>query len=171
MPRPLPGEYLEYQANYIDLVQENEIRAAILHSLQELQRDLYTLNSSHGDLSYAEGKWTVKQVLQHAIDSERVFAYRAMCIARGEKKDLPGFDENAYSTSVDVSKRHVNDLCDEMLILRQATTHLFNNFTDDELRKSGSTNGYYILVNSIGYVLIGHWRHHWKILQDRYGVS
>jgi hypothetical protein len=171
MPRPLPGEYKEFMINYISLVPEEDILPTLRHSIQELQRNLSSIPANLADHAYAEGKWTVKQLLQHAIDTERVFAYRAMCIARGEKQALPGFDENDYAAAADVAHKSVKELCDEMLIIRQSSVLLFSGLGADDLRKAGTASGSPVMVNSLGFVIVGHWRHHWNILTSRYGVE
>jgi len=171
MPRPVPGEYKEFMDNYIRLVPGDDIVSILRHSIQELQFNLSSIHANQADYAYAEGKWTVKQVLQHAIDTERVFAYRAMCIARGEQQALPGFDENAYAHAADVSHKSLKELCDEMLIMRQSTVLLFGSLAGSDLRKAGTASGAPMVVNSLGYVIVGHWRHHWNLLTDRYGIA
>ena len=170
MPRPQSGEYKEFMINYISLVPEEDILPALRHSLQELQHNLSAIPTTLADHAYEEGKWTVKQLLQHTIDTERVFAYRALCIARGEQQPLPGFDENQYAANADVSGRTLKDLCDEMLAVRQSTVMLFAHLKEEDLRREGTASGSRVLVNSLGYVAVGHWRHHWNILTSRYGV-
>jgi DinB superfamily len=170
MPRPKEGEFKEFMINYISLVPEEDIVPTIRHSLQELQHHLSSIPANLGDHAYAEGKWTVKQLMQHAIDTERVFAYRALCIARGEEQPLPGFDENSYAAHADVSGRTLKDLCDEMMVVRQSTVMLFVHLHEPDLRKEGIASGSRVLVNSLGYVIVGHWRHHWNILKTKYGV-
>lgn len=170
MPRPVAGEYREFMINYISLVPEEDILPTIRHSLQELQHNLASIPANLAEHRYEEGKWSVKELLQHTIDTERVFAYRALCIARGEQQPLPGFDENSYAAHADVSGRTLKDLCDEMLVVRQSTVMLFAHLKESDLRREGTASGSRVLVNSLGYVTVGHWRHHWNILKTRYGV-
>lgn len=171
MPRPLPGDYPPFYETYISLVPETDILQALSHSLQQIKLDLSYIGSDKSDYAYAPGKWTVKQVLQHAIDTERIFAYRALCIARGEQQSLPGFDENQYADEADVSRRHIKDLKEELLTVRLATIQLFQGLPEPMLSRSGMANQKPISVLAIGYAAVGHWRHHASILQTRYGLG
>jgi hypothetical protein len=171
MPRPLPGDYPPFYETYISLVPETDILQVLSHSLQQIKLDLSYIGSDKSDYAYAPGKWTVKQVLQHAIDTERIFAYRALCIARGEQQSLPGFDENQYADEADVSRKHVKDLKEELLTVRLSSIQLFQGFPDPILARSGMANQKPISVLAIGYALVGHWRHHASILQTRYGLG
>lgn len=171
MPRPLPTAYPAYYDTYVKLVPEENILSALLFSLQQLKHDLSLIGLEKADYAYAPGKWTVKQLIQHAIDAERVFAYRALCISRGEQQSLPGFDENAYAANADGSNRHLKDLKEEMLTIRLSTIQLFQGFTKEMIERIGLSNQNAINVHSIGYIIIGHWRHHAGILQAKYGIG
>jgi hypothetical protein len=109
--------------------------------------------------------------LQHAIDTERIFGYRALCIARGEQQSLPGFDENAYAAAAYVSRRHIRDLKEEFLTVRLSSIQLFQGFRPEVLERSGISNKNAITVLGIGYSIIGHWRHHAQVLQQKYGIG
>lgn len=171
MPRPQPADYPPFYETYISKVPEEDIQQAFSNSLHQLRQDLSLIGSEKADYAYAPGKWTVKQLLQHVIDTERIFAYRALCIARGEKQSLPGFDENAYAAAADVSRKHIKDLKEEFLTVRLASMQLFQGLTVDVLGISGISNQKNITVLSIGYAMIGHWRHHAGILQLHYGIG
>lgn len=171
MPRPQQGEYPPFYENYISLVPETDIAQALSLSMQQMKQDLSHIGSDQSEYAYAPGKWTVKQVLQHAIDTERIFAYRALCIARGEQQSLPGFDENQYAENADVSRRHIKDLKEELLTVRLSSTQLFQGFSPAVLAMSGMANQAPISVLAIGYAIVGHWRHHATILQTRYGTG
>lgn len=171
MARPLPGDYPPFYETYITLVPETDIVQALSHSLQQMKQDLSYIGSDKSDYAYGPGKWTVKQVLQHAIDTERIFTYRALCIARGEQQSLPGFDENQYADHADVSGRHIKDLKEELLTARLSTTQLFQGFPSADLARSGTANQKAISVLAIGYAIVGHWRHHAAVLQTRYGIG
>ena len=170
MPRPQPGEYKEYMNNYIELLPEVDILPTMNQSMEELARELDSIPSALADHRYQDGKWSVKQLLQHVIDSERVFAYRALCFARGEQQPLPGFNENEYAAHAGVSGRGLKDLCEEMMAVRRSTVLLFTHLGEADLRREGTASDARVLVNSLGYVIVGHWRHHWNILKTRYGV-
>jgi hypothetical protein len=171
MARPLPADYPPYYASYIARVPEENIQQAFSASLQQLRQDLSQIGSEKADYAYAPGKWTVKQLLQHVIDAERIFAYRALCIARGEQQSLPGFDENAYAAAADVTRKHIKDLKEEFLTVRLSTIQLFQGLPDEVLRLSGISNLKPITALSIGFIIIGHWRHHAAVLHDQYGIG
>lgn len=170
MPRPSPDEYPAFYETYVRLVTEQDLSQALERSTQELVADLSQMPQERQDHAYAEGKWTVRQVVQHAIDTERVFAYRAMCLARGERQSLPGFDENAYAENAVVTDRPLSVMKEEFQALRRANRAMFEGFTQDMLRAEGKADGKNVSVLAIGYMLIGHWRHHAGILRERYGV-
>lgn len=170
MPRPAASDFPPYFERYISLVPEEDIQQVMASSMQELKLALSVISNEKAGFAYAQDKWTVKQLLQHVIDAERIFAYRALCIARGEKQSLPGFDENAYAANADASDRHLKELKEEMMTVRQGSVLLFQSFTPEMLSKTGLTNNNPINVLSIGYILIGHWRHHSSILKSRYGI-
>ncbi|MDX2046710.1 MAG: DinB family protein [Chitinophagaceae bacterium] len=170
MSRPSEKDYPAFYHTYIKLVPEQDLLPALKNSVHELQEFLSSIHAAKADYAYAEGKWTVKQLLQHAIDAERIFAYRALCFARGEKKSLPGFEENEYAAEADVSHRNLTDMMNEFLILRQSSLLLFQSFTANMIERKGKANNNSINVLSLGYIVIGHWRHHQGILKERYGI-
>jgi hypothetical protein len=118
--------------------------------------------------AYAEGKWTIKQMLQHVIDTERIFAYRALAIARKEPASLLGFDENEYAKNGTAAHRNWKDMLIEWRVVRQSTNLLFASFTEEQLKLTGTANGNPISVNAIGFILFGHALHHLHILKERY---
>ena len=166
--RPLPTDYAPFYETYVSLVKSDDIKQAFTESLPEMENFLQSVPENKSDHAYAENKWTVKQVLQHSIDAERVFAYRAMCIARGEEQSLPSFDENQYAENAAVEHRSLNGLKEEMILLRKATVALFENFTDSMLQVKGIASNKSITVLSLGYITVGHWLHHQRILAERY---
>ena len=171
MPRPEAGSYPVFYETYISLVPENDLAAALQQSVQELRADLDLIPSGMADYAYAPGKWTIGQLLQHTIDTERIFCYRALSLARGEKQPLPGFDENAYAAAVAPYPRVLSTLKEEFLTLRISTEQLFTGFDPALLAATGVANGNEMTVNSIGYMILGHWRHHSGILKSRYGIG
>lgn len=168
--RPQPQDYPHAYEPYISLTDGDDIKSILSASLNPMESFLKAIPIEKGDCTYEEGKWTVKEVLQHAIDSERVFAYRALCHARGEKKSLPGFDQNEYATLMDVSNSNLTDLADELILIRKSTIALFSNLDKKNLEQIGKIGNYSIKALSWGYILVGHWLHHQNILQDRYGL-
>jgi hypothetical protein len=151
-------------------VQEDDLNVALGRSFEELGSDLSSIPDEKGDFAYAPGKWTICQLLQHAIDTERIFAYRALCIARGETQPLPGFDENEYARMAGTGKRTPAKLKEEFLTVRQSTLQLFGGFDDAALARCGTANGNPISVHALAYIIVGHWRHHAGILRERYGI-
>lgn len=166
--RPLPSDYAPYFENYIALIQSDNIKQALSASLSDLERFLQSIPENKSDYAYAENKWTVKEVIQHGIDSERVFAYRAMCIARGEQQSLPSFDDKLYAEHATVQHRTLIDLSEELILQRKSSIQLFHFFTEDMLQARGNAGGNPITVLSLGYILAGHWVHHQNILTERY---
>ena len=159
-----------FYETYVKLVPEDDLSLAMESSLAALRTDLERIPASKADYAYASGKWTVKGLLRHAIDTERIFAYRALCIARGETKPLPGFDERDYAAAADLSGTTLKALTEEMLAVRISTGMLFASFTDDDRKRTGTANDDRISVVALGCIIIGHWRHHMRMLTDRYGI-
>jgi len=120
------------------------------------------------DYAYAPGKWTVKEVLQHIIDAERVFSYRALRFARKDPTPLPGFDENLFAKNAKADKRSWIDLVEEFRSVRNATQRLFNSFDEEQLDSSGTASNGSNYVLGFGYISIGHSLHHKKVIEDRY---
>lgn len=121
-----------------------------------------------GQLVYAPAKWTIKEILQHMVDTERVMSYRALCIARNEQAALPNYDEAAYGQYVDVSARNISDLLSEFDLLRQGTLSLYRHFTDDMLRRVGTAAEKRVSVLALAYIMAGHPLHHLHIIQQKY---
>ena len=118
--------------------------------------------------AYAEGKWTVKEVVQHIIDAERVFSYRALRFARKDSTALPGFNENVFAANAKVDKRSWEDLLDELSVVRKSTELLFASFDQDQLEAEGISNNHSIYVLGIGFICAGHCLHHQKVIEERY---
>lgn len=123
---------------------------------------------SLGDTVYAPGKWTAKETIQHCIDTERILAYRALCIARGEKQSLPGFEENDYAREAPTTARSIRELLEEYYCVQQSNVYLFSSLNENLLARSGTANGVAINVAAIGFAIIGHGLHHKKIVEERY---
>lgn len=121
-----------------------------------------------GDKVYASGKWTIKELVQHMTDNERVQAYRALRIARNDKTPLPGYDENLFAANVQPSDRDLDELLEEFAIVRRSNIMLFENFNDEVQQRSGLCNNVIIQVLALGFVLVGHQLHHSKIIKERY---
>lgn len=168
MSRPLSIEYGVFYKGYVDLVPEESLEVAMANAWQELVEALASLPALIADHAYAPGKWTVKQLLQHIIDTERVFSYRAVAIARGESQALPGFDENSYAEHAHVSERDLDAMKEEMLALRRSVLLMYSGFTEEMLSRSGVASNNSVSVRALGYITVGHVRHHLSILRERY---
>lgn len=168
MSRPTTGDYASFYHNYVMQVQEDELQTAFQNNSSVVDAFLHSIPSSKADYAYAEGKWTVKQLLQHMIDAERIFAHRALWFARKSPASLSGFDENAYAAIADVSKRSLQSLIDEMKAVRKSTEFLFSSFSENELNTVGTANNNPITVKALGFVTLGHFLHHKRILEERY---
>jgi hypothetical protein len=170
MGRPVLPEPAPHYKAYIDAVPENDVFLALDNQRRELVRFLEDIHSSKLHYAYAPGKWTVSQVLQHLIDSERVFAYRALRIARADQTPLPGFEQDDFAANAPVDHRNLVDLSEELLAVRASSTHLLKSFTEDCWSRVGTANGRPIDVLTIAFIIPGHVQHHINILRERYGV-
>lgn len=170
MRRPVPEEYAQspYTSRYINLVPGEDIIAALNKGAVEVQQLFSSLSDAQLHYSYAAGKWTLKELLAHMVDTERIMAYRALCIARGEKQPLPGFDEESYAMSGKYGKRSVADLLQEYGLLREANLLQFKNFDETMLDQVGNANGKDITARAILFIIAGHERHHLNIIRERY---
>lgn len=166
--RPSIQEYAPFYGTYIQRVKEENPLTAMKNAYQEAKHFLPALPAEKADYRYATDKWTVKEVLQHIIDTERIMAYRALAIGRNDKAQLPGFDENAYVEVLDISHRSLPEMVEEFLELRSSTLRLFRSFTDVELLRQGTMSGNKTSVRALGYIIAGHQLHHFQILKDRY---
>lgn len=166
----LPSEYPAYMGNYIATVGDVDLFEELEISLHRFIRFVREIPMDKFDYRYAPGKWTIKEIIQHLIDCERVFAYRALAIARDNTSDLPGFDENRYAENSSGNNRHLNALLTEMSEVRQSTLTLFKSFSKESLENIGLANGNPVSVRAIGLAIIGHGNHHQKIFEERYLV-
>ncbi len=169
MARPISGDYGSFYQTYIDLISDTEIVTILEESLTPLKIWLENLPQEKANFAYAPDKWTLGQVLQHMIDTERIFSLRALCFGRGEKQALPGFDENDYAREGTTSHKSLKTLSTELLCVRQATIFLFQDLkTLKTLDRSGIASSGHITVNALGYILAGHVLHHQNIVNQRY---
>jgi uncharacterized damage-inducible protein DinB len=168
MPKPTPGTYPVYFDNYISLVDTDSLKDALDRYSPEIIKFFRNIPVEKESYRYAEGKWSIKEMVQHIIDAERVFAYRAMCIARGDKTSFPGFDENTYAANSKADERSWDDLLSELDCTRQSTNMLLQSFDEEQLQQEGTTNGSRNNVNAIGFVIFGHILHHVRVVQQRY---
>ena len=169
-PRPGTDEYLPYYDRYVALVPDGNLVELLAGQNRDTIQLLRGVDDKRGLFAYAPGKWTVKEVMGHLSDAERVFAYRALRFARGDAQALAGFDENAYAPAGRFNDRPLADLIDEFQSIRASTVHLFRHLNEDELARRGIANNNPISVRALGFVIAGHERHHVKLLRERYGL-
>lgn len=160
--------YPEAYQTYIDLVKSSGLKKALTTSMKRFYKLAKKLRQRHAGFRYAEDKWSIRQMMQHIIDAERVFVYRALCFSRNDRTELPGFDENLWAENTHNSDRSISELLEELLLVRQSTLAFFNALTAAELDQNGIANGKQINVRALGYVCAGHLVHHQNILQNRY---
>lgn len=154
--------------NYINQVTEDDIVAAFQKHSPELIHFLERIPPQKYDHRYAEGKWSIKEVLQHIIDAERIFAYRSLRFARKDATPLSGFDENLFVENAKTDKRDWHTLLEEFKVTRRSSEYLFQSFDKDQLLAKGVANNTPTYVLGVGYILVGHSIHHMKILKERY---
>lgn len=168
MARPIENEFPLFYKNYIDKTEGNSVEDLLNNYSIELKNFIQSLPIEKQDIAYAENKWSVKDLLQHLIDAERVFVYRATRFSRKDKTDLPGFDENDYAKYANASNKNFDDLKTEMIALRNSTDLFLKNLSDEQLAETGTANGNEISVNAIAFIIFGHFLHHKNILIERY---
>jgi uncharacterized damage-inducible protein DinB len=168
MPRPDLSRVPAYFHNYISLVPEDDLYRSFKIQSEAFIRFLESIPPGKYDYRYAEGKWTLKELLQHVIDAERIFCFRALCFARKDATPLPSFDENAYAENSNAKNRNWNDLVEEFKVVRKATEYLFSSFNKEQLDAAGVSNKNPNYVLGIGFITIGHTIHHKKIIEERY---
>ncbi len=165
---PSAGTYSEYQKRYVDLLAGKNPLAVLESQVLDFKVLLSEIPFENEDHAYAEGKWTIKQVVGHMIDAERILAYRALCISRGEKADLPGFEEDDYVANASFNDRTLTELAREFGVVREATVLLYKHMTETELDRLGSANGSPITPRALVFFIAGHHIHHDRVLRERY---
>ena len=168
MPAPAAGTYPVYFARYINLVDANSVAEAIEKYSSAIINFIKNIPIEKVDYRYAEGKWSIKEMLQHMIDTERIFAYRALRISRHDSTPLPGFDENTYAVASNASARSSQNLLNEFEAVRKSTDLLLESLTPDHLNQTGTTDDQPNTSNAISFMIFGHLLHHINILKERY---
>ena len=162
------NEYAPFYAPYIQCLDNVILLEELEISVHRLRNFVQNIPMDKYDYSYAEGKWTIKDILQHLIDSERVFAYRALRFARKDVTPLPGFEENEFASVAEGYKRSIRDLLTELAVVREATLCLFKTFSDETLLLKGIASEREMSVRALGFIIIGHQNHHQRIFEERY---
>ena len=166
--RPDKSEYPAYCEGYISRVPDGDIVATLGKQLDETLALIKTIPEARGDWRYAEGKWTVKEVLGHVVDSERVFAYRALRFARGDATPLSGFEQDDFVRGGAFDKRSLSDLADEYEHVRRSSLALFASLGEEAWSRKGPANNNESSVRALAFIIAGHERHHVEILRTRY---
>ena len=166
--RPKSDEHLTYYSKYIDRVPDGDIVETLRNDTRETLQFLRSIPEAKFDHRYAPGKWTIRQVVGHLADGERVFQYRAWRFSRADSTSVPGFDENLYVDNAPFESVSMPDLIDEFENLRQASIHLFSNMTGEMMARRGLANGAEVSVRAIAFIIAGHVSHHVEVLKERY---
>ena len=164
------NEYTPYFEQYLQLVSKEgkSIIEYLIDSQKNFESLLRNLPLEKHNFSYAEGKWTMKELIQHIIDTERIFSYRALCFARNDSTSLPGFDQDVFVENDNANDRDYYDLLDEMAVLRKSSVQLYKSFSDEALLRIGVASENKMSVRALGYLFSGHQIHHLNIVKERY---
>jgi hypothetical protein len=169
MKKPQPSEYHPFYNGYVQLVPEGNYLQLLKENTLEVKSFFGSVRKDKQDFRYAPDKWSVKQILMHMIYTERVMAYRALTIARGDTHAaLPNMDENLFATHANVTGRTMEDLINEFVVVRENTALLFGYMNDGESEFKGNVLGHEITARALGYIIIGHAQHHLNIVKAKY---
>ncbi|HKG91331.1 MAG TPA: DinB family protein [Gemmatimonadaceae bacterium] len=166
--RPSESEYLPYYHKYVTLVPEGDIVGLLAQQVGETLGLLRGVSEERGMRRYAEGKWSIKEVAGHMADTERIFAYRALRIARADRTPLPGYEQDDYVRAANFDQRPLADLTDELAQVRRATVALFRGFDAEAWTRTGTANNAEVSVRALAYIIAGHERHHLDVLRTKY---
>jgi uncharacterized damage-inducible protein DinB len=157
-----------YYQTYIEKVPKGDPILLLEMGVKETIKTLVMVTEEKANWAYAEGKWSIKDIVQHIIDTERIFSYRALCFARGEVNSINGYDHNAYVDAGAANDRSLKDLLEELKRLRLSTIDLFKSFSKEMLAKKGNANGTDLTTEQVLFILLGHEIHHMEVVQERY---
>lgn len=170
MSRPSAKEFGAHFQNYINYTSGKDYSILVQQYHERITESWSAIPIEKTNFAYGPDKWTIKQMLQHVIDTERIFAYRALAIARQEPAALLGFDENEYAKNATAANRNWKDMLIEWRVVRQSTNLLFASFTEEQMKAMGMASGQPISVNAIGFIIFGHALHHLHVLKERYDI-
>ncbi|MBY0426171.1 MAG: DinB family protein [Cytophagales bacterium] len=162
------GQLPPFFERYIVQAGEGDIISELKASLNQLESLPLDRLNKLADRAYAPGKWTIKELLQHVIDNERIMAYRSLRFARNDKTILPGYDEDLFAAESFASQRNLSDIIQEFIHLKQSTIDLFSSFSPEVLLRKGTAFQTEISVLSLGFVIVGHQNHHFRVMEERY---
>ena len=168
--RPDASEFASFYAGYIGKVPDSGPVKMLEEQIGQLEK-LKSLPEDKASYAYADGKWTVKEVIGHLADGERVFSYRLTRIARGDQTPLAGFDENAWAKTAPHAKRTIGDVVNELIAIRRATLALIYSLDETSIANKGVANNNPVTARAICWIMAGHTKHHLDILRERYGVA
>ncbi len=168
MAKPLPEEYPEFYSVYINLLEDDDIVNILSQQSNDLQNLLKNISDEDAGKSYAFGKWTLKEVIGHLLDNERVFIARALRIARRDKQRLPGYEPDDYVKNAKYFERSLKSLMEELLLLRAADLLLISSFDESDLTRRGIVDDYELTVNSTLFIFAGHEKHHINYIKENY---
>jgi hypothetical protein len=171
MHRPAESEYAPYYQSYIGQVSESEILPALRSQLDDLDLLLGKVAPERETYRYAEGKWSIREIAGHLIDGERVFGYRAFCIARGESQNLPGFEQDQYMLTAPYDRIELEGLLAEFRLVRLANIAMLRSLDEQSWSRAGTANDNQITVRALAFIMAGHVRHHMGVLRERYQVG
>lgn len=169
--RPETDEYDAYYSAYVARVEGDNVIDVLVRQGDQVQALLAGLSEGEASYRYAPGKWSVREVLGHLCDTERVFAYRALCIARGDSQALPGMDQDAYVAAADFDGRSTESLKAELAAVRSATLSLFECLEPNSWPRLGTANGVRVSVRALAFIIAGHEAHHMAVLGERYNLE
>lgn len=171
MHRPAESEYAPDYQSYVAHVSEPEVLPVLRLQLDELDLLLGRVAPERETYRYAEDKWSIREIAGHLIDGERVFGYRAFCIARGEAQNLPGFDQNEYMLTAPYDRIELEDLLAEFRLVRLANIAMLRSLDEASWDRTGTANDNQITVRALAFIMAGHVRHHMEVLRERYGLG
>ena len=169
--QPGPDEYADFHKGYMAAVAGESDAIAVLARQERVIEALRELTPEQAGYRYADGKWTVRDIIGHLSDGERIVAYRLLRIARGDTTPLAGFDEQSYAASANANARTLGDLVDELSVLRTATLALVRSLDESALDRRGTVNDWSLSVRALAFIIAGHFQHHVNVLGQRYGVE
>lgn len=168
--RPLDNEYASYYSNYISLIPESDISSVLLKQIEDVEQFILSVKPEQEIYRYAPEKWSIREVLGHVIDCERVFGYRSFCISRGEIAPLPAFDDIMYVAHSNYDERKLKDLNSEFALVRKSNLEFLCQLNNDQWIRLGTANNDPVSVRALAYIMAGHVRHHVNVLHAFYNV-
>ena len=169
--RPAAGEYAPYFDRYISRVPEADVLPVLERQRAELRAAFSGVSEAKGGFRYAPEKWSVRELLGHVVDTERIFGYRALCISRGETTALPGFEQDDYAAVAGHDRWTLAELIEDFDVVRRSTLAVLAHLDEAAVRRVGTSSGHPTSVRAIAFIVAGHLRHHLAVLAERYGIG